>query len=158
MERIAAGIILFNPELTRLKENIEAIFNQVELIIMIDNNSANIDIVERECSIYNKIILIKNDENRGIAAALNQAMNYCKTNGYKWVITLDQDSICPLNMVEEYQKYLNIPNVAIVSPTIEDRNKEPIELNKSKIEYEFINKCITSGALTNVEAWGDWGI
>ena len=41
MEYCCAGIVLYNPEPDRLKENIAAIDKQVETIILIDNNSLN---------------------------------------------------------------------------------------------------------------------
>ena len=40
--KIVAGIILYNPDIDRLMDNISAISPQVESIIIIDNNSINI--------------------------------------------------------------------------------------------------------------------
>ena len=37
-----AGIVLYNPDLGRLKENIESICKQVDKVILIDNGSDNI--------------------------------------------------------------------------------------------------------------------
>lgn len=154
MGSIAAGIVLYNPDLIRLKENIEAIYSQVELIVLIDNDSSNINLIEREYKVYEKIIIIKNENNLGIATALNQVMFFCESQGYKWVLTLDQDSVCPYNIIEQYKRYIDIPNVAIVSPIISDRNmtERPVEKCFSS-DYELIDKCITSAALTSVEVW-----
>ena len=38
---ICAGIVSYNPDLKRLKENIDAIFPQVDEVIVFDNGSIN---------------------------------------------------------------------------------------------------------------------
>jgi len=150
---IAAGVILYNPDLLRLKENIEAIYQQVERLVFIDNNSDNLQLIEAEYGHDEKIHIIKNEKNLGIAKALNQAMSFCESKGYTWVLTLDQDSVCPPNLIQEYTKYLEIPNTAILSPVIDDRNMKIRPNVHSADNYEEIEKCITSATLTNVEIW-----
>lgn len=158
MGGIAAGVILYNPDLVRLKENIEAIYQQVEHLVLIDNNSNDIKVIESEYCHYDKITIIKNEKNLGIAKALNQAMLFCQSKGYTWVLTLDQDSVCPSNLILEYKKYLGIPNVAIISPVIDDRNmrKSPTEKRFAN-SVEEIDKCITSANLTNIDIWNSIG-
>lgn len=154
MESIAAGVVLYNPDLVRLKENIDAISNQVKLLVLVDNNSNNINSIESEYSGNKNIIIIKNKSNFGIAKALNQIMTFCEEKGYEWVLTLDQDSVCPSNMIEEYSKYIEISDVAIISPIIVDRNTtKSSKEKKHNSSYELIEECITSAALTNVSIW-----
>ncbi|HDR6303740.1 TPA: glycosyltransferase, partial [Bacillus cereus] len=100
--------------------------------------------------------IVKNNNNIGIAAALNQLMSYCQSKDYSWVLTLDQDSVCPNNLVREYVKYLNIPKIALISPVIIDRNKNSDE-EINKTAYNNIEKCITSATLTNVSIWEEIG-
>ncbi|HZK54078.1 MAG TPA: glycosyltransferase family 2 protein [Desulfosporosinus sp.] len=158
MGRIAAGVILFNPDLMRLRENIEAIHTQVDLLVLIDNHSDNLAEIVREFSHFQNIVMIKNEQNLGIAKALNQTLLYCQSKGYTWVLTLDQDSVCPPNLIIEYNKYIANPDVAILSPVIEDRNMRatpPEEHVPSSCEP--INRCITSATLTNVKIWNELG-
>lgn len=150
MANIAAGIVLYNPDVVRLRENIEAIYSQIELLILIDNGSDNISFIEAKYKNFNNIYIIKNEKNLGIAKGLNQIIDFCESKGFNWVLTLDQDSVCPSNLIEEYRKYMQLPNVAIISPTIADRNKDKEE-TKHICDYEIINKCITSASLTNIE-------
>lgn len=42
-----AGIVLFNPEIDRLVDNIEAIYKQVDKLLLVDNDSKNIEDVEK---------------------------------------------------------------------------------------------------------------
>lgn len=154
---IIAGIVLYNPNVNRLKENVEAIFNQVNSVVLIDNGSAN---VEEIIKIFNgeKIIIIKNKKNLGIAAALNQILNHALENNIDWVLTLDQDSVVSENIIEQYSKYISLNNIGMISCRIVDRN---FELDNKEVicneKMEYINLCITSGCLTNVKAWKESG-
>lgn len=152
MGNICAGIVLYNPDIERLKENIYGIYDQVDLIILVDNNSENIEDVQKEVCKHENIKLIKNEINLGIASALNQIMEFGEKNNFNWVLTLDQDSICPKNLIAEYNKYIDINDVAIICPKIIDINR-PIKEDECIVDYKFIDKCITSASLTNVEIW-----
>ena len=70
--KICAGIVLFNPEIERLNENIEHIRKQVPMLILVDNGSSNLeDVKSLICDVPN-IILLENGKNLGIAQALNR--------------------------------------------------------------------------------------
>ena len=102
MNRIAAGIVLFNPEMSRLEENISSIIKQSEIIYLVDNGSDNIDSINdfvNQLDEY-KIVLQRNKNNEGIAKALNQLCSMAIGDDFKWILTLDQDSVCPSKMVE----------------------------------------------------------
>lgn len=150
------GIVLYNPKTDKLKRNIDSLYKQADRVILIDNASGNIWEVEKVISSYPNIVLIKNGKNMGIAYALNQILDYADKNGYKWYISMDQDSCCADNLLEEYAR--NMPEgvkVAILSPYILNNRKITLEeyrnLNMPNIE-EITQPidCITSGALNNV--------
>ena len=151
----AAGIVLYNPEEERLKENINAIGCQVDYIVLVDNGSKNIETIKKFYNNDQKIAIIENHRNNGIAAALNQIMKYCAAHGTKWVLTLDQDSVCPDNMIGEFRKYVMETNTGIICPWIRDRN-DKYEVNIDK-NVEEINQCITSGSLVSVAMWKNVG-
>lgn len=147
-----AGITLYEPDAHRLLENIEAILPQVDKLICVDNGSKNInEIKDRIYWKYPQVEIIENGENLGIAKALNQMFEYAETNGYEWVLTLDQDSVCPSNLMKEYKKYLHLENVGVLSPKMVDRNFE--KEVKTENLYDYIDKCITSASLTSVDTW-----
>lgn len=149
---ILAGIVLYNPNIKRLKENLFAIKNQVNEVIFIDNASANIDEIEGNVN-FKDILIIKNSKNQGIAYALNQIMTYAKENKYEWVLTLDQDSVVADNLISEYSKYTNDKQIGIINPKIIDRNftKSESDIDQNKISYPTL--AITSGCLTRRSAW-----
>lgn len=154
MNNIAAGIVLYNPDLSRLKENINAILPQVDFIILIDNDSTNIGKVEAEYRKLNNIYLIKNEKNMGIAKALNKIVRFCEHKNCEWVLTLDQDSVSPDNLIENYEKYIFFEKVGIITLKIIDRNylEENSSINKkSEPKYEYVKKCITSASFINIQ-------
>ena len=50
--RIAAGIVLYNPDIDRLKKNLEVIESQVEKVFLVDNHSNNLEEVKKMIKIF----------------------------------------------------------------------------------------------------------
>lgn len=141
----AAVIILYNPNEERLLLNVEAVVSQVDKLIFVDNGNSKGNIKE----IINKfdVEYINNHGNKGIAYALNRAIEYCIANGFDWLLTLDQDSICPSGLVRSYEKYIEKEHVALITCSINYNNQECLA---SKCEWNYVDECITSAAFTNV--------
>ena len=152
---IVAGIVTYNPDLDRLRENIESIISQVEKVIVFDNGSKNQTKIKE---LYQeKVILITSPVNIGIAAALNRLMQRSRELGATWMVSLDQDSVCSQNFCEQMRAYLyKEDNFGIVAPVIVDRNVGIVGHNPEK-EYRSVRTCITSGAFTKVEVWKEIG-
>ena len=148
---IAAGIVLFNPDLLRLEKNINAIVNQVDSLIIIDNSPSPQENIKRQLNNYKNIKVIYNDSNLGVAKALNQMCSLALDDGHDWILTLDQDSICPNNIIEEYKTRMSKTEVGILCPVINDMNNP-----NGYIDFHediFVDKCITSGSLVNLDIW-----
>ena len=152
--KVLAGIVLYNPEIGRLQENIDAIYQQVDSVLLIENGSSNTD-YRKQLKKYDNLLYIDNHASKGIAYALNQICGYAYTHDYEWALTLDQDSVATPGMVETYKGLVN-DNIGIIGCYIEDRNyKEP---NQERYEGTFGVPCvITSASFTNVKAWKDCG-
>lgn len=150
---ISAGIVIFNPDINRLKENISAVIVQCAHVYLVDNGSNNIDEVKKLLNQYNhsKVSVLCNMENQGIAKALNQLASEAQKGGFDWILTLDQDSVVPSNIIEEFEKYTNNLNTGMLCPVICDRNKGVVV--EAKDNYKEIDECITSGSLLNIKAW-----
>jgi len=156
---VCAGIVLYNPDVERLKLCVEAVREQVDQLIFVDNNSANIDDLQIHFN-DEKFVWINNEENLGIAKALNQLIDFADKNDYSWILTLDQDGVCQDDMVQKMLAALeNEKSVAIVSPLIIDRGVPVSEkpADKPHLDTEDVRFCITSGCLTNVKAILDVG-
>lgn len=156
--KVSAGIVLYNPDVKRLNENIAAIVNQVDRVILVDNQSENYNQVFSGVSALgfnNKVKWIRNDENLGIAKALNQICQDAINSGEQWVLTLDQDSVCPGNIIESYLKYSDESNVALICPAIMEKiiGRQLTKSTGDTNEKEYVDRCITSAAFTNLDIW-----
>lgn len=161
---ICAGIITYNPTLTDVSTCLEALCNQVERVIIVDNASKNVKGLQEVVSKYANVTLVKNSQNIGFAKALTQVFEWAKSQGFNWVLTLNDDSVVPSNMISEYKKILenqgNLVNqknaknskIAIVCSLLKNRLDGTILHSKCHED-----ECITSGSLTSVEAWQEIG-
>ena len=104
--RICSGIITYNPTLTDVSTCLEALCNQVERVIIVDNASKNVKSLQEVVSKYANVTLVKNSQNIGFAKALTQVFEWAKSQGFNWVLTLNDDSVVPSNMISEYKKIL----------------------------------------------------
>lgn len=157
MLNVYAGIVTYNPELIRLKENISAIQKQVQFVIIFDNGSDNFEKIKKIALKFSNVKVLASQTNVGIAAALNKLMLWGDESGYDWMLSLDQDSVCAENYVSLMVPYLTIEEkVGIVAPVIVDRNIGVVGHNP-KSEYAHVNTCITSGAFSNISAWKEIG-
>lgn len=149
---ILAGITLYNPEIERLLENISAIAPLVREVVCIDNGSKNIEEIEKSIeSKWKNVTFVKNEVNEGVARALNKMFVYAKEHSYEYVITLDQDSVCPSNIVDEYRKYMHLADWGTLCPVTIDRNFASVL--KDDKEYNEIDRCITSASIVPVSVW-----
>ncbi|WP_342383519.1 glycosyltransferase family 2 protein [Bacteroides ovatus] len=152
--QVIVSIVLFNPDIKRLCQNIEAILPQVNEVVIVDNGSKNIVDILEIINVYSNISFIRNDENLGIATALNQAARFALEHGYDWIITLDQDSVAPKNLVATYSLLKNETRLGMMCCKICDRNfGEKRELRTKTTGVEEVKMCITSASMMNLEAW-----
>lgn len=156
-EDICVGIVLYNPDLYRLKDNICSLRKQLENIVLIDNRSLNIEDVHSLYSKVSNVHFLKNEANKGIAMALNQMINWGMSKGFKWCLTMDQDSVTNESMISEMINAINnlddVQNVGIVVPRIVDINMKADEGQSSDTEIVEIKRAedvITSGSLINL--------
>lgn len=156
---IAAGIVTFEPDLERLRQNLVSVSPQVDVVYVYDNGSANSDEISRLLSEVPNAHLLSAETNSGIANALNVLARRAIESGYDCLLTLDQDSVCPPDMVTVLEGS-NADAVAMVTPYIVDRNKLTVEefhaMNLDGVDcfkQAARRGAITSGALLWLDAW-----
>lgn len=148
---VAAGIVLFNPEITRLMACIESLKLQVSKIYIFDNSSMAIHIND------DSIAYITENKNKGIAYALNRIMERAQKDGFGWVVTMDQDSIVPCGMIDGFKESIRShANLGIVCPQVIDKRRIYLVAENNEQE-SYVDFCITSAACTSVEAWEKCG-
>lgn len=142
-----------------------AIANQVEKVIIVDNGSN-----EETVSILNKLKeyenteVIYNGDNLGIAYALNKGIKYALKKEFNWILTMDNDSIATNNMVksmlEQYENIEDKEEVMGLFPTYidlgyNDENKQLSNIKTGK--YKYLNAEITSGNLLKSTVFNELG-
>lgn len=154
-DKVVAGVVTFNPDIDRLRDCVESILKQVDIIYVVDNASTNIAQIEDLFNDYSQnIVLLKNGNNKGIATALSQIMDYAEKHNYSWVLTMDQDSIIRPNTIKAYITAIEEnSNAGMITCLIKDRNFSDQKYEKQAERYKEVDYCITSAAFANVSAY-----
>lgn len=150
---IAAGIVLYNPNIKRLALNIDSIISQVETIYLFDNGSKNRQEIDNLLKKYHSmnVVYIDGKDNMGISYALNVLIQKADSDGYKWLLTLDQDSVSPKDMILSMCRYIYKEDVGIICPIYYDSRRKNTNYIVPEDKYREVKFCITSGALTNID-------
>ncbi|MDX1798213.1 MAG: glycosyltransferase [Candidatus Lokiarchaeia archaeon] len=149
-EKIAGVVIIFNPNPDVLG-NIESYLHQVDLLFLFDNSEVETQYIIKFAKENKKIEYLFNGKNLGIGEPINKAADLSIENGFKYLLTMDQDSNAQYNLVREQLRIFDLfQNIAIVSPWIIDKNY-PVKSN-AYVPYE-VDYCITSGCLLNLKAF-----
>lgn len=153
---VAAGIVTYNPHLPTLRSLIHSLQNQVRKIYIFDNHSENCDRIDQLVESSQKCDLIRSNTNLGVAAALNRIIDRAASEEFEHLVTFDQDSIPPPEMIQELQKNMR-RGVALAAPLICDRRKmkDPARLPDGSVTtYRDAARkgAITSGSLIDLNA------
>lgn len=151
-------IVSYNPD-RRLLDNIKVLVNIESLkdIILVDNSTCN-NVYVNECACFEKLKLIRCGENKGIAYAQNMGVKESMSKGYKWVLTLDHDTIVTKQLLQKYYDYIkshDCSHIALLNTDYYDIGAQKNHLNISfPVE---VKEVISSGSLLNVEAFMNLG-
>ena len=148
----AAGIVLYNPEIEKLRKVISSVINQVDLLILVDNCSENISEIKQIEKEFSKVKFVLNNSNEGIAKGLNQIVKTCYQAGYDWVLTLDQDSEVIGKLLDAYKPFLDVDKIGQITCLVKDVNIGIMHGEGFTDNYRYVERCITSGSLLNVKA------
>lgn len=143
-KNIVAVVILYNPKEWVL-ENMVGYCSLLNNIVVVDNSEIpNKQLLEKISRRF-KVNIIVNNENKGIATALNQGIEKALHLGAQWILTMDQDSCFGEDMLKDYFDVLyNINNqkrIAALGPNYE----KTFRLE----EISKVETLITSGTLLN---------
>lgn len=166
-----AIVVTYNPEIGLLKKQYEALLGQVDGFVYVDNNSQLLNF--RSEIKGEKVDIIQNEDNLGLAKAQNQGIKLARENGADYVILFDQDSVPTLDFVTGvmkcYEEQSKLYKVGLVGPAIRNLLRScnenelgvilkgmfikriPIE-NTTEVSY-----CIASGSLIPMSVFEDVG-
>ncbi|MBE0572451.1 MAG: glycosyltransferase family 2 protein [Ignavibacteriaceae bacterium] len=153
---VAGVVVLFNPN-KDIISNIESYVNQVSELFIVDNSEMESAIVKEYVASNKRINYFFNGENLGVAAALNIAARKAIEKKYSYLLTMDQDSTAPDQLVEVMLRTaIEYDKAGIVSP---------LHSNIFKTHQKHINEGIskvdavmTSGNLLSLDAYNSAGV
>jgi rhamnosyltransferase len=154
MLKIAGVTILYNPK-EDVIENILSYLDQIEILYVIDNSEKIEKEIIQRIKILNRVKILENLKNIGIAAALNKSAEHAIIDGYDILLMMDQDSKVSENFVEEMIKMLHQDTkIGLISPFVIHRNNPK---NPPEAMFENISIAITSGSIMRLSVFEDIG-
>jgi len=158
-DKVCAVVVTHFPD-SDFPDRLKKISEQVRQVILVDNctRGSAYTTIGSALRGSKKIELIKNNENLGIATALNQGARKALKYSYPWIITFDQDSVPSPNMVENmlkcWEAYPRRKKLMILGPNLRIRNfsSQPDMLSNNKAWNE-VTHVITSGSLIASQAF-----
>ena len=154
---IGAGIVTYYPDYDKLALSLKKLLGQNCETIIYDNTpdegseyTHHKAMMEDICEQY-KTKLVCDGVNSGVAKAYNEIMKAfdCKAD---FVLTLDQDTVIPDNLVENYCQNRNLAAVGILCPNLKYKNDNIYTEEKG---IDNIDTCISSGSFISLKAWKD---
>jgi rhamnosyltransferase len=148
--KIAACVILYYPKEDDL-QNISTYLSKVEKLYVYDNTE-NKTLKSYFKESNPKIMYFSDLENKGVSTRLNQACNQAISDGYDFLLTMDQDS----SFTEEnLAKYLiaiqNYPNIESVAQFGLEYDSDDKKANDTEIVAEEDYELITSASIINLK-------
>lgn len=105
-DQVAAVVVLYNSPAPCL-ENIATFFRQVDKLYIIDNSPVVTAWAVAAFGSHSAVSYEHCPENVGIATALNKAARQALAEGYRFLLTMDDDSRAPAGLISQMLHYLN---------------------------------------------------
>jgi rhamnosyltransferase len=159
---VAAVIVTFHPD-PDFKDVFAALLDQVSAIVVVDNGSCPGELpAGDDPTLRDRVEVITNGENRGLATALNQGLRRARERGFSWALTLDQDSSPLPNLVaaaaRAFESHPHRERLAAIGATAVDAEDPGDAATRAPISasaraYRTMPAVITSGTLHSIPAW-----
>ena len=155
-----AVVVTFHPD-AHLLHRMERVSEQAGQTVIVDNGSPVSCVAQiREIADKLAIHLILNASNKGTACALNEGVRWAASQGYQWVLTLDQDTAVGPGLVdsmgETFRACHFADRLAVIGSNYRDkvtgRVLSQVIGSKSSSDGE-ITTALTSGSLISVDAF-----
>ena len=161
MKNVQAIIVTYNPS-QDLLVNVEMLLPQVDQLFIIDNASKNRIYLEKIEGLQ-KVTVLYNEDNKGIACALNQGVRLALESGCDWIATFDQDSRTAPGYIQAMLSNWeacteNTEKVGMLAPRLVEMGAEAsFHLAQDDDPYRLMKTAFTSGALVKTEVFSEVG-
>ena len=151
-QKIAGVVVLYEPTNSDL-DNIQTYINDIDILYVIDNSKNN---NQDRIIKNNKIKYIFNNANIGVSSALNIAAKNAIEDGYKWLLTMDQDTQFKTDTMPAMKKAIeenDTENIGIITPWHDTK----LKIKKPEEEIDYPLEVMTSGNLVNLDIYSKIG-
>lgn len=147
--KIAGIVTLYNPTDNDIN-NINSYIDDIDCLYVIDNTEGkdNKDRLPKN----DKIEYIFRNENIGVSSALNLGAKKAIQDGYKWLLTMDQDTTFKDGVLSKMKDVIlneDMSKIGIVTPW---HNTKLID-KKPETDVDYPNDVMTSGNLVNLDIY-----
>jgi rhamnosyltransferase len=156
--RVAAVIVTYFPD-AAFAERMLRVAGQATAVIIVDN-SASPDVQHRLRSLTSdKIEILENTKNEGIARALNQGILRAIERRCSWVLTLDQDSVVDDDLVARlvaiHQRCSHPEQVGLIHSNARSKwsGLPALKCSDPYAEFREVKAVVTSGSLIPISAY-----
>lgn len=153
IDSVCAVVVTFFPD-QGFDERLQILLPQVGMVVILDNTPEDSRVFRLKEYYENdaRILVIENQANVGIAAALNQGLGVACERSYGWIITLDQDTKCYPDMLQTLTNVYEAckSRVAVIGGNYFDFRKKRLRVPSGE-PNEFLEQktVITAGSLIN---------
>lgn len=147
--KLAGMVTLYKPNEDNIS-NINNYIDSLDKLYVFDNtdNINNSNMLPKN----KKIVYITEKENKGIAYSMNVCAEKAIEDGYKYLLTLDQDSRMNSDIIKKMLEFLENTkekNIGLISPY------QDIELEGEKTtnEYDDVIEIMTSGNIISLDVY-----
>ena len=169
-EHIASIIVLYKPNIKYLKKILKQHLINFSKVFLINNSPE----VALDCFISNKVVIVNNAENIGLAKAINVGIIEAEKHNLRMVALFDQDTSLSndflSNMIKYINKYVKSNKIAVFAPVYFNRvtnhygsiiNFSPFRLlrtmPKKNTDFYYPHYVITSGSFIFLKTIKDVG-
>lgn len=151
-ETVCGVVVAYFPD-DGFEARLQTILPQVGRLVIVDNTPDAVSLSPEMIAAWGeRLHCIANHANRGVAAALNQGLEYALQIGCKWLLTLDQDTRCYPDMVATLLQVHEVcePEAAVIGGNYFDSQNHQLKVaTGGDIECLEQKTVITSGSLVN---------
>lgn len=151
--KLAGSVILYNPKEEDLI-NLNSYLSKIDQLYVYDNSAKKL--VSKFLSENDKIKYFWDGENHGLSIRLNQACKEAISNGFDYLLTMDQDS----SFIEKnLEKYINAVS------NFQEKDKVAVygleyninDITNATPNYIAVDHIITSASILNLKLYNEIG-
>ncbi|MBA3726390.1 MAG: glycosyltransferase [Armatimonadetes bacterium] len=146
---VAASVVLYKPDSAQI-ERVRRLAAMFPVVVVADNSEPQLEPIDG-------LEWVAMGENKGVAAGLNACAKRASELGYKWLLTLDQDTeLEPADWsgyLAAFNAFGDKANTAVIAPRF--NLQDPLEPGDGPVrDLEIV---MTSANLLNLEVWKKMG-